>query len=1076
MLYITLDDIYSNTSSEITISKGKQYCSEGKVKIKDIGHKTNIVKAIVSGTYDYDVEIEFDKNGKFDFAACECPAYSSHSGNCKHIVATMFKVLEMGRVQKADKLKEEYVAKNIVEFFAYKKSEDKILVNIEYDYEFNYGSNGFLKETYLNLKIGESKLYIVKSIKKFLESIIDNEPLYFGKDFTFDPSVHQFSHKDKKIIDLLQEVYDIESSLDEMSFSLRNPSLFKGKKVYLPQAVTKRFFGLAKETRFNIVINENKYNDIKIVEEDININFTLGEENSDFKLEINTENKIIPLVEDGEYIFTNNKIHKISYNQRENLRPFMESIGIKNNNFIKVPQKYKEKFISYVYPSIKKIGKINFNEEVENIIYDPGLEINIYLDKINDGISANIEFVYGDIVINHFKRNSKDERNDNKIILRDVEKENEILSYFEVSEFKVGNEYIYLDDDDKIFDFIYEKLNLLNDISNIYYSDDFKTIKINKNYSISGGIRLKPENNLLEFNFSIEGLTDEELKDIFKSIKEKKKYYKMKNGSFLSFESDEFNKIQKLADYLDIDDMSSDEIVVPKYKALYIDEYLKESNIKSIKRDLMFKELVQNIREPEDIEYNIPTNVDNILRNYQKTGFKWLKTLNNYGFGGILADDMGLGKTIQVLAFLLSEKDEKKSQPSLIITPTSLVYNWLSEIEKFTPGLRTIIVSGSREEREKIIRDITEYDVVITSYPLIRRDINLYNDIDFRFCILDEAQYIKNPASYNAKSVKEIKAQNYFALTGTPVENSLTELWSIFDFIMPGILSSHGKFVKKFEKPIVKDNDKDSLKELRRHIKPFILRRLKRDVLNELPEKIENEIVSQLTDEQKKIYLAYLNKIKGEIREELNTNGIEKSHIKILSGLTRLRQICCHPSMFIENYEGESGKLLLLEELIKDNIECGHRILVFSQFTSMLSIIKDMLLKNNIEYKYLDGSTSIEDRGNLVREFNEGEGDIFLISLKAGGTGLNLTGADTVIHFDPWWNPAVEEQASDRAYRIGQKNTVHVMKLIAKDTIEEKIYELQKRKKELIDSIIKPGETIISKLSEEEIRYILDLE
>lgn len=1076
MLHITLDDIYSNTLKDVTISKGKKYYSEGRVKIKDIGGKTNIVRAIVSGTYDYDVEIEFDRDGKFNFAACECPAYNDNSGNCKHVVATMFKIYEMNRVQKVEKIREENTSNNILEFFTYRKNEYKVLANVEYDFEFNYGSNGFLKETYLNLKVGENKLYVVKNTKKFIESIIDNQPLYFGKDFTFDPSIHYFSDLNKKIIKLLQEVYDIENSLDDMSFSLRNPSLFKGKKIYLPQTITKRLLILLKGTKFNITTNESKYSDIEIVEEDIDVEFTLTDENNDFKLEINTKDKLIPLVENCEYIFSNNKIHKISPHQSYNLKPFLESIGIRNNNLIRIPQKNKEKFISYVYPEIKKVGEIKLSKNLEDIIYDPGLKSNIYLNKINEGISAYLEFVYGDITINPFKREHNDKRNDNKVILRDIEKENEILSYFEVAEFKVGNEYIYLDDDDKIFDFIYDKLNLLNDICNIYYSDDFKKLRINKNYSISGGVKLKSENNLLEFNFSIEGIGDDELKDIFNSIKEKRKYHKMKNGSFISLDTDELNQIQKLAYNLDIDDITKDKIILPKYKALYIDEYLKESNIKTIKRDVKFKELVQNIREPEDIEYDIPLDMDNILRNYQKIGFKWLKTLNNYGFGGILADDMGLGKTIQVLSFLLSEKNENKTHPSIIVTPTSLVYNWLSEIQKFTPNLNTIVITGNKEEREVLINSIHRYDIVITSYPLIRRDIDLYSDFNFRFCILDEAQHIKNPLSHSAKSVKKIKAQNYFALTGTPVENSLTELWSIFDFIIPGLLSSNSKFTSKFERPIVKDKDEESLKELRRHIKPFILRRLKKDVLDELPEKIENKVVCELTDDQKKIYLSYLNKIKGEIKEEINSNGIENSHIKILAGLTRLRQICCHPSMFIENYQGDSGKLLLLEELVKENIEGGHRILIFSQFTSMLSIIKDMFIKNNINYKYLDGSTNIDDRGRLVREFNEGEGEVFLISLKAGGTGLNLTGADTVIHFDPWWNPAVEEQASDRAYRIGQKNTVHVMKLITKDTIEEKIYELQERKRKLIDSIIKPGETMISKLSEEEIKYILDLD
>ncbi len=291
---------------------------------------------------------------------------------------------------------------------------------------------------------------------------------------------------------------------------------------------------------------------------------------------------------------------------------------------------------------------------------------------------------------------------------------------------------------------------------------------------------------------------------------------------------------------------------------------------------------------------------------------------------------------------------------------------------------------------------------------------------------------------------------------------------------MPGYLLSHTKFKKKFEKPIVRDKDSNALNELSKHIRPFILRRLKKDVLNELPEKIEHKIVAELTKEQKKVYLAYLNQIRNEIDEEIKNKGFERSHIKILSGLTRLRQICCHPSLFIENFKGESGKLLLLEEIIDESIESGHRILLFSQFTSMLKIIREMLERKKIDYKYLDGSTDTKERGQLVRAFNRGEGKVFLISLKAGGTGLNLTGADTVIHFDPWWNPAVEEQATDRAYRIGQKNSVHVMKLITKGTIEEKIFKLQEKKKEMINAVIKPGETLVTKLNEEEIRELFE--
>ncbi len=375
----------------------------------------------------------------------------------------------------------------------------------------------------------------------------------------------------------------------------------------------------------------------------------------------------------------------------------------------------------------------------------------------------------------------------------------------------------------------------------------------------------------------------------------------------------------------------------------------------------------------------------------------------------------------------------------------------------------------------EIMEKLDGADLIITSYALIKRDIEHYANRVFKYCILDEAQNIKNPNTIGAKAVKQIKASGHFALTGTPVENSLTELWSIFDFLMPGYLLNHNRFKSRFETPIVKDNNRAAMEDLRRHISPFVMRRMKKEVLRELPEKIEDKLSCQMTDAQRKLYLAYLLQARKEFQAEVKARGFEKSHIKILSILTRLRQICCHPALFIENYTGGSGKLDLLLEVLQDAIKGGHRILVFSQFTSMLHLIQRELNKAKIGCHYLDGSTPSEERMKLVHSFNAGSDEVFLVSLKAGGTGLNLTGADVVIHCDPWWNPAVEDQATDRAYRIGQKNTVQVIKLISKDSIEEKIYILQEKKRTLIDTVIKPGESFINKMSEEEIRGLFDL-
>ncbi|MHB9095163.1 MAG: DEAD/DEAH box helicase, partial [Eubacteriales bacterium] len=538
----------------------------------------------------------------------------------------------------------------------------------------------------------------------------------------------------------------------------------------------------------------------------------------------------------------------------------------------------------------------------------------------------------------------------------------------------------------------------------------------------------------------------------------------------------ELETISTMVDHLGLDASALQQKVIhlPKYRALYIDSYLRHKKLQGIGRNTAFKHLVQSIQEPQDLEYQAPEGLQNLLREYQKTGFRWLKTLASHGLGGILADEMGLGKTLQVIAFILSEKGPGQP-PALVIVPTSLIFNWYEEVQKFAPTLKVVVVSGTPHERRGKFKEINGADMVVTSYPLIRRDIDMYKDIEFSYCFLDEAQHIKNPNTINAKSVQQLKARNYFALTGTPIENSLTELWSIFNFIMPGFLLTHTAFQKKYELPIARGEDPNILTEFSRHVQPFILRRLKKDVLKELPDKIETKLMAEMTKEQGKIYLAFLKQAQGEILQEIGTAGFEKSRIKILAVLTRLRQICCHPGLFVNNYTGESGKMQLLQEVMEDTLASGHRILLFSQFTTMLKIIREYLFAHNIGYFYLDGSTRAEQRQEMVRSFNEGEGKVFLISLKAGGTGLNLTGADMVIHFDPWWNPAVEAQAADRTHRIGQKNVVQVFKLITRGTIEEKIFALQQKKKELIDSVIRPGETFLSKLTEEELKAIFDI-
>ena len=435
------------------------------------------------------------------------------------------------------------------------------------------------------------------------------------------------------------------------------------------------------------------------------------------------------------------------------------------------------------------------------------------------------------------------------------------------------------------------------------------------------------------------------------------------------------------------------------------------------------------------------------------------------------------GKTIQMLSVIVdyaynTKKEEIPKRASLVVSPSSLTLNWQNEANKFASDLKTLVIRGTLTERKKQIKEIENYDLVITSYDLLKRDIEYYEEkkYTFRYIVADEAQYLKNSHTQNAKTIKQIKADTRYALTGTPIENSLSELWSIFDFIMPGYLFNYKKFKSLYEVPIVKDQNENAMKKLKMLIEPFVLRRNKKEVLTELPDKTVTILNNEMEEEQRKIYLTYLAQAKQEIAEQIEINGYEKSHIQILAALTRLRQICCHPGLFISNYQEGSGKLEQCMEILEEAVNGGHKILLFSGYTSMFEIIEKELKEKNIKYFKLTGATKVDERIELVDEFNRNpEIKVFLISLKAGGTGLNLTGADMVIHYDPWWNISTENQATDRAYRIGQKNNVQVYKLITKNSIEEKIYELQEKKSKLADNMLDTKTTFINKFSKDEI-------
>lgn len=667
------------------------------------------------------------------------------------------------------------------------------------------------------------------------------------------------------------------------------------------------------------------------------------------------------------------------------------------------------------------------------------------------------------------------------------------------------SERLLANDEAGLYAFLTEGVNALQELGTVYVSDALRKISVRTAPKVSVGVSLGGD--MLNLSMDAEGITQEELAEILSRYDKKKKFHRLKNGDFIQLEEEDMEALADLQQGLGLTskDMLQDTMEIPRYRALYLDKQMVTGAMDGIlvDRTREFKNLVKDMRTVDDNDFEVPSSLNDIMRSYQKHGFLWLKTLASNGFGGILADDMGLGKTLQVISFLLSEHEEREAaaaaaaaedvggvsangtsnsaekcqkRPTLIICPASLLYNWVSEIQKFAPALKTRLIVGGAPEREQLIKGILpdEDEVCITSYDMMRRDLEHYENIRFGVQVIDEAQYIKNHYTKAARAVKKIRASFKVALTGTPIENRLSELWSIFDYMMPGFLYSYDQFSKQYEKPIVSNQDSAVTERLQRMISPFVLRRLKKDVLRDLPDKIEENLIIPMEGEQRELYDAQVQELRMMLKGQ-DEAAFRQERFAVLAALTRLRQLCCDPGLLYDGYRGSVSKVDSCMELIGSVIESGHKMLIFSQFTSLLEVLEKRLASEGVEFYKIEGSTPPVRRMELVDAFNSEENPVkvFLISLKAGGTGLNLTAADVVIHFDPWWNKAVENQATDRVHRIGQKNVVNVYKLIAQNTIEENIVKLQEKKRQLAESILGGDEVGTGTFSRDDLLEIL---
>ena len=577
--------------------------------------------------------------------------------------------------------------------------------------------------------------------------------------------------------------------------------------------------------------------------------------------------------------------------------------------------------------------------------------------------------------------------------------------------------------------------------------------------------------NLLDLKIDADGLSIDEINQLLKQYQPKQNYYQVGTKKMVNIKPAELEELRELVTKLGLPmtELTSNRVKLPLYRAMYLDSLLEQRQLIDYRTNDDFKKLVKQV-EKKSSPVKVPGMLQATLRPYQKAGFRWLAMLAKYGFGGLLADEMGLGKTIQIISLILNNYHDGQS---IVITPAAVIYNWQNEFAKFAPSLTLQVLDGSKAERRSLFTSSRDKDVIITSYDAFKRDIDFYQEQHFNNEIIDEAQYIKNPQTAAAKAVKSVAADHRFALTGTPIENQLSELWSIFDFLMPGFLNNYSQFRKNYETPIIKHHDRKAEDELKQLIQPFILRRLKKDVLKELPDKTEHLVYTPMIGQQAKLYQARATRLVKRLQSQ-DDEEFKNNRFEMLAEITRLRQLCCSPKLLNADYRGRSGKVDQTMELIRDEIAAGHKILLFSQFTSALAILRQQIEKEQISDFVIEGKTKKSDRQAFVKEFNTYDGPaIFLISLKAGGTGLNLTSADVVIHFDPWWNVAAENQATDRAHRIGQQHNVSIYKMIAKDTIEERIIAMQKQKSELANAILSGDEIGSTALDRETLLKLL---
>ncbi len=1046
---ISLNEICDLVPRHI-FQRGKEYYDWGRVYLLETG--PDYFRAIVTGTQDYFVEVE--KEQDWLYAECSCPYWD----DCKHIVAALLAAKDFYDHATAaqPKGKESSSWKAYLEQIA---RYQEVAVPLRPKWQLVYILS--LEGTAWSLR--PQKAFIRKDGRLGALSSVDLESLA-------EPQLAR--HRNDEVVLRFLETWKRNHSFYYYPrYSVPGSCRFKyGEKVGV-------LLDLLRQSEVYFSDGGDLGTRLTFSEQQGAVEFRLEDGEGHARLrpylllgqqEIPVDKRLSVLSSEPTWILKEDTLIEVAKLQNGAfLVPFTQT-----QYDLTIPREEVAQFLDSITSQVDLFENIRLPEGARSETVQEISEKRLYLEEDDEGVLVKLRFLYGSVEVhlNDSRRTlwgSGPEPNRFVKVIRNFEQEAEALQELQETRVKLHRDGNIITRKNKALEWLLEDVpKLLASGFVVFGEESLRRYKVTRT---TAQVRVAVESGIDWFDLKMEidfGGVLLSLKELRKALSQKRRYVKLADGSIAQIPRAWLNRFRHV---MNLAETQEERLRLSQLHVTLIDELFAEASQKAV--DEPYRKRLQQLRNFDGIkEQKVPSTFKGTLRPYQKAGYNWLCFLREFNFGGCLADDMGLGKTIQALTLLLSEhKQNGAKDPSLIVTPTSVVFNWMAEIERFAPSLRVYNQTGVDRDRTKKRYD--EYDVVLTSYGTLRRDILFLKDVPFNYVILDESQYIKNPLSQTAKAVRLLQARHRLALTGTPVENSTIELWSLFSFLNPGLLGNLNYFKGAFARPIEQSRDPEAAELLRKLVFPFILRRTKDEVEKDLPPKVENLVYCEMSPPQKKLYNHWRDYYRAALLKQISEVGLDRARMNVLEGLTKLRQIACHPLLVEDAFHGSVGKYEMLLEYLNELLAEGHKVLLFSQFVKMLTIVRKYLDSAQIPYEYLDGKT--RDRKTCVERFQNDEAcKIFLISLRAGGTGLNLTAADYVIHYDPWWNPAVEAQATDRTHRIGQNKHVLVYKMITKETVEEKILQLQERKKELASNIITTEAGLFKQLTAEDIKVL----